>query len=77
VPGTTGKVCVKGVVGVVHVMEKVGSPVLGAFWYATQYSYLAERGLVVNALPDVRPAPPAIVQSLEREPSLARYSVPV
>ncbi len=31
-----GKACVKGVVGVVHVMEKVGNPVLGAFWNARQ-----------------------------------------
>ena len=32
-PGSAGKACVKGVVGVVHVMEKVGSPELGAFAY--------------------------------------------
>lgn len=31
--GIAGKVCVKGVVGVVQVMEKVGRPVLGALVY--------------------------------------------
>jgi hypothetical protein len=31
-----GKLCVKGVEGVVHVMEKVGSPVLGALVYCAQ-----------------------------------------
>ena len=36
VADTAGKVCVKGVVGVVHVMSKVGSPVLGALVYCTQ-----------------------------------------